>query len=71
MQLQKTMIGPPSLNSREALSFGHGEVRTCEADPFERFEEAAKSLFKVSRKDMDKAQLRRKKEKDAREADKK
>ena len=39
--------------------------------PFERFEEAAKSLFKVSKKDMDKAQLRRKKEKDAREADKK
>lgn len=38
--------------------------------PFERFEEAARSLFRVSRKDVDKAELRAKKEREARVSDK-
>jgi hypothetical protein len=37
--------------------------------PFERFEEATKRLFQVSKKDVDKAELRAKKEKEAREGD--
>lgn len=38
--------------------------------PFERFEDAAKAIFKVSKKDLDKAELRKRKEREAREADK-
>lgn len=41
-----------------------------EPTPFERFEEATKRLFQVSKKDVDKAELRAKKEREAREADK-
>lgn len=37
--------------------------------PFERFEEAAKSIFKVPKKDLVKAELRKRKEREAREAD--
>lgn len=38
--------------------------------PFERFEEGLKRIFSVPKKDMDKAELRKKKEREAREADK-
>ena len=38
--------------------------------PFERFEKAAKAIFKVPKREVEKAGLRRKKEKKAREADK-
>lgn len=38
--------------------------------PFERFEEAARRIFQVPKKDVEKAELRRKKEREAREADK-
>jgi hypothetical protein len=37
--------------------------------PFEKFEEATKRLPKVSKMDVEKAELRRKKEKEAREAE--
>lgn len=37
--------------------------------PFERFEEAAKAIFRVPKKDLDKAELRKRKEQEAREAD--
>ena len=37
--------------------------------PFERFEDAARRLFQVPKKDVDKAELRRKKEREAREAE--
>lgn len=37
--------------------------------PFEKFEEAARRIFSVSKRDVEKAELRRKKEKEAREAD--
>lgn len=38
--------------------------------PFEKFEEAAKRILSVSKKDLEKAELRRKKEREAREANK-
>lgn len=38
--------------------------------PFERFEEAAKRIFQVPKREVEKAELRRKKEREAREADK-
>jgi hypothetical protein len=38
--------------------------------PFERFEEAAKRIFSVPKKDVEKAERRRKKEREAQEADK-
>lgn len=38
--------------------------------PFEKFEEAAKRIFSVPKRDLEKAELRRKKEREAREADK-
>ncbi len=38
--------------------------------PFERFEDAAKRIFQVPKRDVDKAELRGKKEREAREADK-
>ena len=38
--------------------------------PFDKFEEATKRIFKVSKRDLEKAELRRKKEREAREADK-
>ena len=37
--------------------------------PFEKFEEATKRIFKVSKRDLEKAELR-KKEREAREVDK-
>ena len=37
--------------------------------PFERFEEAAKRIFSVPKKDLEKAELRKRKEREAREAD--
>jgi len=37
--------------------------------PFEKFEEAARRIFSVPKKDVEKAELRRKKEREAREAD--
>jgi hypothetical protein len=39
--------------------------------PFEKFEEATKRIFKVSKRDVEKAELRKKKEREAREAEKK
>lgn len=40
-----------------------------EPTPFEKFEEATKRLFKVSKKDVAKAELRAKKESEARNAE--
>lgn len=37
--------------------------------PFEKFEEAAKRILSVSKKDLEKAELRKRKEREAREAD--
>lgn len=37
--------------------------------PFERFEEAARRIFSVSKKNVEKAERRRKKEREAREAE--
>ena len=39
------------------------------ASSFKKFEEAAKRIFSVPKKDLDKAELRKRKEKEAREAD--
>lgn len=36
--------------------------------PFERFEDAAKRIFSVPKKEVEKAELRKKKEREAREA---
>jgi len=46
------------------------EGSSARPTPFERFEEATKRLFRVSKKDVDKAELRAKKEREAREAEK-
>lgn len=40
-----------------------------EPTPFEKFEEAARRIFQVPKRDVEKAELRRKKEKEAREAE--
>ena len=37
--------------------------------PFEKFEDAAKRIFSVPKKDLEKAELRKRKEREAREAD--
>lgn len=37
--------------------------------PFEKFEEVAKRIFSVPKKDLEKAELRKRKEREAREAD--
>jgi hypothetical protein len=37
--------------------------------PFERFEDAARRIFQVPKRDVDKAELRRKKEREARKGD--
>lgn len=39
--------------------------------PFEKFEDAARRIFSVPKKEIDKAERRKKKEREAREADKK
>lgn len=41
------------------------KAETPEPAPFERFEEAAKRIFSVPKKDLEKAELRRKKEQEA------
>lgn len=40
-----------------------------EPTPFEKFEEAARRIFQVPKKEVENAELRRKKEREAREAD--
>ena len=37
--------------------------------PFEKFEEATKRIFQVSKRDLEKAELRKRKEREAREDD--
>lgn len=43
---------------------------TAKPTPFEKFEEATKRLFKVPKREVEKAELRKRKEREAREADK-
>ena len=42
----------------------------AEMTAFENFEEATKRIFQVPKREVDKAELRKKKEREAREADK-
>ena len=44
--------------------------RGQEETPYEKFEEATKRIFSVSKKDLEKAELRRKKEREARASEK-
>lgn len=46
------------------------EAKTPEPTPFEKFEDAARRIFQVPKKEVEKAELRQKKEREAREADK-
>jgi hypothetical protein len=45
------------------------EIEVKGATPFQRFEEAAKTVFKVSKRSVDKAEARSKKEKAARHSE--
>jgi hypothetical protein len=44
------------------------EAAKPEPSPFEKFEEATRRLLQVSKREVEKAELRRKKEREAREA---
>ncbi|MFN2588833.1 MAG: helix-turn-helix domain-containing protein [Actinomycetota bacterium] len=55
--------------SRRAYSVSVAKAERPRPTPFERLEEAAKRIFSVSKKDLEKAELRKRKEKEAREAD--
>lgn len=55
--------------TRRAYPVPMAKAARPEPTPFERFQEAAKAIFQVPKREVDKAELRKKKEREAREAD--